>query len=118
MQMESLLAWERPADPGIIFGVTTLLFLIFWYLDPSVLTTLAALGIAFTLVDFSIPTLSAQFLGDKKTDDKKWEAICRNLAGKKLSAGAHWRCFVGLRQAQPKKVVKKISSRFLIDFLL
>lgn len=104
VHLESLLAWERPTDPGIIVGVTSLMFLIFWYMDPSVLTTAAALGLIFALVDFLMPTLSAQFFKMDNKSEKKWEVICHDLAARKLSAAAHWRCFVSLRQAQPKKV--------------
>lgn len=82
LPLNSLLMWERAYDPGILVGTTTLIFLMLWYFEPSVLTTLSILGIIVCVVDYLVPTLSVNFFNpDKWTGikERKFEDICRGM---------------------------------------
>lgn len=103
----SFLEWERPFDPVLIFGGTTVTFLFFWYMDLSVLTTLAFLGMFAAMGDYFVPILSAQFIRPDywtANKERKLEKICKELAVKKLSLTSHAKCFVNMRNEQPMMV--------------
>lgn len=56
------LQWDQPYNPAIIVGANTLFFLLIWYLNLSVLSTLAVLGTVITFADGVIPVLSTTIL--------------------------------------------------------
>ncbi|CAG2064099.1 unnamed protein product, partial [Timema podura] len=59
LPLNSVLLWENNFYPGLLAGVTTAFFLLFWLLDPSLLTTVSVIGLVAALVDYLVPTLTA-----------------------------------------------------------
>ncbi|XP_015904676.1 ADP-ribosylation factor-like protein 6-interacting protein 1 [Parasteatoda tepidariorum] len=84
IHLHSLLVWEKPFYPGITAGTVTVVFLLLWYFDPSVLTTFSVFGIVACLLDYAVPMLSSTFFDSSKwtgSREKKYEDICRSLVG-------------------------------------
>lgn len=86
----SILVWEKPWHPGLLAGISTSFFLLFWYLDPSVLTTLAIMGLVVTVLDYASNLVGSYVRrpdqGDKWTgkDEKKLEEVCCNIVSTQL----------------------------------
>ncbi|KAF8763120.1 ADP-ribosylation factor-like protein like [Argiope bruennichi] len=72
----ALLTWHKPYYPGIIAGIVSAIFLMLWYFDPSVLTTISIFGIIACILDYVVPMLSASVF-----DSSKWP---RNLKKKNM----------------------------------
>jgi len=79
----SVLIWELSYYPLILGGIVSTLFLIIWYLETSVLTTLSVIGIVSAIVDYSVPILNNNFFDPSKwnsTKESKLEKICTELS--------------------------------------
>jgi hypothetical protein len=80
---------------------------LFWYLDPSVLTTLSVIGLIATLVDYLVPTLTASICHPENwtgIKERKLEEICRVLASAQTQAACKWAVFYDMRHSRPKMV--------------
>jgi len=79
----SVLIWEVNYYPLILGGSVTTLFLVIWYLDTSVLTTISVIGIVSSIVDYSIPALNQNFFDPSKWSsekESKFERVCTELS--------------------------------------
>ncbi|XP_049780628.1 ADP-ribosylation factor-like protein 6-interacting protein 1 [Schistocerca cancellata] len=103
--LNSVLLWEKNWYPGMLFGITTTLFFLFWYLDPSVLTTISVVGLLTTLVDYLVPTLTASICHPDSwtgVKERQLEDICRSLASLQGQI-THWICILSeTRQSRPR----------------
>jgi len=81
LHVAQFLEWQRPWYPAVLFGLNTVFFLLIWYLDLSVLSTLAVLGIFVTLADGVIPVLSTTVLAGEWTaeQEKEYDVLCNRL---------------------------------------
>ncbi|ESP04041.1 hypothetical protein LOTGIDRAFT_203419 [Lottia gigantea] len=80
--LNSLLEWEKPYYPAIIVGTTTFLFLLVWYIQPSVLTTLSLLGLLISAIDLLIPMVGPKlFATDSWTvfHEQQFQQICERI---------------------------------------
>lgn len=82
LHVDAVLKWEKKFFPAIIFGVNSLLFLIVWYLDFSMLT-MAALTVLFVAqMDYVFPFVSKILFKPNNwtgVQEKKFEDICSEL---------------------------------------
>lgn len=79
---DSVLGWEQEWHPAATAGTLTVGFLTVWYLDPSLMTLLASLGLLLTLADYLGPKiLDKLFKPESWTGEKerKLEAVCRSV---------------------------------------
>jgi len=84
--LNKFIEWDQSYYPAILVGVTTLIFSIVWYLEPSVLTTACILGLIFCIVDFAMPTISPQLEKTNEWTERKsvqYEQICIRLCNAK-----------------------------------
>ncbi|KAK3930673.1 ADP-ribosylation factor-like protein 6-interacting protein 1 [Frankliniella fusca] len=85
LPLYAVLIWEKPWHPGLLTGISTSFFLLFWYIDPSVLTTLAFMGLVVNALDYAIYLFGSYARhpdqGDKWTgkDEKKLEEVCQSV---------------------------------------
>lgn len=82
LNAHSILLWEKQWHPGAVFGALSAVFLLLWAFDPSILTTLATIGLLVTVGDYLVPTIAASiFRQDNWTGakEKKFDEICRNI---------------------------------------
>ena len=78
-----------------------------WYLDPSVLTTFSVMGLIATLVDYLVPTLTANICNPENwtgSKERKLEDICRGLANTQIQIVNKWRMFYEMRYSRPTLV--------------
>jgi len=79
---DSVLSWEKEWYPAVTSGSLTALFLVVWYMDPSMLTLMSVCGLVMTLLDYIIPKVVASvFSEDSWTSEKekKLEQICQEM---------------------------------------
>lgn len=102
--LNSLITWEKPYYPGIISGVVTITFLILWYFDPSVLTTLSIFGIIACILDYVVPILSASFFDSSKwtgARERKYEEICYELVTQYIRVKTMWESSRQIKETKP-----------------
>ncbi|KAI2666293.1 ADP-ribosylation factor-like protein 6-interacting protein 1 [Labeo rohita] len=63
---DQVLRWEKPWYPGALLGATTILFMLVYFLDPSVLTGLSCTVMILCLADYLVPTLAPRVFGSNK----------------------------------------------------
>jgi len=79
---DSVLAWEKEWYPAVTSGTLSVLFLLVWYQDPSMLTLISILGLILTLLDYIIPILQTKFFpenGWTPEQEEKLDRICHDL---------------------------------------
>ncbi|XP_061416272.1 ADP-ribosylation factor-like protein 6-interacting protein 1 [Lethenteron reissneri] len=102
---DRVLRWEKPYYPALVVSATTLIFLVIYWLDPSVLTGLSIVVMLVCLADYLIPTLTAKFLSSKQwttEQQQRFHEICSSLVKARLSV-AHWgHQLLALKEEKPK----------------
>nr|CAD7392733.1 unnamed protein product [Timema cristinae] len=105
LPLNSVILWENNLYPGLLAGVTTALFLLFWLLDPSLLTTVSVIGLVAALVDYLVPTLTASLSHPESwtgAKERKLEDICRALAIAEHQGFSYCKTFYDMRNTRPK----------------
>ncbi|XP_013393628.1 ADP-ribosylation factor-like protein 6-interacting protein 1 isoform X1 [Lingula anatina] len=86
LPMNKILHWEKPHYPAVIVGLISFVFLLIWYFEPSVLTTISLLGLTICLIDFLVPTVaSSVFTSEHWTvlQEQQYEQICLRILNAK-----------------------------------
>ncbi|MEJ1273924.1 ADP-ribosylation factor-like 6 interacting protein 1 [Cricetulus griseus] len=71
LMADKVLRWERAWFPPAIMGVVSLLFLIIYYLDPSVLSGVSCFVMFLCLADYLVPILAPRIFGSNKWSTTK-----------------------------------------------
>ncbi|XP_054160352.1 ADP-ribosylation factor-like protein 6-interacting protein 1 [Oppia nitens] len=83
VKLYSILIWEASdIYPLAIASVVSTIFLLIWYLDTSILTTLSVIGIVATVMDYGLPIVNHSLFNPNKwsaSDEAKFETICTEL---------------------------------------
>lgn len=88
LHLNSVLKWEKKFFPGLIFGFSTILFLVLWYLDLSTMTMAALILLFASVVDIGFPVLSKfVFKPENWTGEheKQFESVCGEVCVAKLA---------------------------------
>lgn len=118
LPINSVLLWEKPFYPGILAGATTLLFLLIWYLDLSVLTTLSIVGLLGSLLDYAIPLVSASLFDPNQwngTQEKQFEEICQSMVESKKCSLDMWKSLGQLKESKPKVYFVSVLSALILS---
>lgn len=117
LPLHSVLLWNQPYYPGCIFGAVTTVFVLLWYMEPSLLTTFSLIGMLVSLLDYLVPLLLAQLCSpDKWTSqhERKLHDIC-------LEAVHAWQSVVNAcaslkkaKQDKPKAYVVAVLISLLL----
>lgn len=89
--INSILKWDKKYYPGIIFGLNSALFALLWYLDLSVLSLIAIILLALTVVDYVFPIISKIIFKAENwngAQEKKFEEVCQEIVGIRSKAVA------------------------------
>ncbi|XP_076340865.1 ADP-ribosylation factor-like protein 6-interacting protein 1 isoform X2 [Tachypleus tridentatus] len=100
----SVLMWEQPYYPIILVVIVTVEFILLWYFEPSLLTTLSLLGVSACVLDYAVPIISVKcFDSIKWTDvqERKFEGICKLMISVKKQACDFWISIIQLRDTKP-----------------
>jgi len=81
-----VLTWEKQYHAGVVFGATSVLYLVLWYLDLSLITLLSLLGLISLVLDYIFPTVSRLIFGGVNWDgdqEAKFEDVCGQVCAVK-----------------------------------
>uniref|UniRef100_A0A8C5V9P9 ADP-ribosylation factor-like protein 6-interacting protein 1 n=1 Tax=Microcebus murinus TaxID=30608 RepID=A0A8C5V9P9_MICMU len=104
-QLQGFLRWERAWSPPAIMGVVSLVFLIIYYLDPSVLSGVSYFVMFLCLADYPVPILAPRIFSSNKWTTKqqqRFHEICSNLVKTRLRAVGWWKRLFTLKEEKPK----------------
>ncbi|KFM81419.1 ADP-ribosylation factor-like protein 6-interacting protein 1, partial [Stegodyphus mimosarum] len=102
--LNALMMWEKPYYPGIIAGFVTFIFIMLWYFDPSVLTTLSIFCIIACVLDYVVPILSSSVFDSSKwtgISERKYEEICQSIVNGYLKMRSVWDTVRQVKETKP-----------------
>ncbi|XP_048860510.1 ADP-ribosylation factor-like protein 6-interacting protein 1 [Brienomyrus brachyistius] len=102
---DRVLRWEKPWFPGALVAVSTVIFLLVYFLDPSVLTGVSCAVMILCLADYLVPTLAPRVFGSNKwttEQQQRFHEICRNLVMSRHSVQDWWKRLLTLKDDKPK----------------
>nr|BAE39919.1 unnamed protein product [Mus musculus] len=105
LMADKVLRWERAWFPPAIMGVVSLLFLIIYYLDPSVLSGVSCFVMFLCLADYLVPILAPRIFGSNKwttEQQQRFHEICSNLVKTRRRAVGWWKRLFSLKEEKPK----------------
>lgn len=115
----SVLNWEKSFYPGITCGIVTVLYLILWWMQLSVLTTLALLGLVLCAGDYAVPLLlKFVFKPENWTgvQEKRYEQVCREIFNAKVQLCNLW---IRFRNAKEQKsTMVRLWTDSIKEFLI
>nr|XP_020443589.1 ADP-ribosylation factor-like protein 6-interacting protein 1 [Monopterus albus] len=118
---DRVLRWEKLWFPGALIGATTVLFLLIYYLDPSVLTGLSCTVMLVCLAHYLVPTLAPRVFGSNKwttEQQQHFHEICGNLVKTQHRAVGWWKRFGTLKEERPKMyLASAIGSLLMVAWI-
>lgn len=105
LQINSVLQWEKNWYPGLIAGITSSAFLLFWMLDPSLLTTVSCICLFITVLDYVVPTITASICNPANwtaAKEKQLEDICKAIVNNQTLTTQYWLAIKDLKASRPK----------------
>jgi len=84
---DSVLGWQQEWHPAAIAGTITATFLLTWYLDPSLVTLVAVVGLVVALADYLGPRLLDRLYSPEawtEAKERRLESVCRSIASLRL----------------------------------
>jgi len=99
----SVITWEQDWYPGLTAGIVTVIFLMVYWLAPSIITLVSVIGLVITLLDYLVPMISDMVIPrsswneakDKKLDNvakfvincnKIFSSVCTKYRGARTTA--------------------------------
>uniref|UniRef100_A0A1A8H373 ADP-ribosylation factor-like 6 interacting protein 1 n=1 Tax=Nothobranchius korthausae TaxID=1143690 RepID=A0A1A8H373_9TELE len=113
---DRVMRWEKPWFPGVLMGVVTVVFLLVYYLDPSVLTGLSCTVMLLCLADYLVPTLAPRVFGSNKwttEQQQRFHEICGNLVKTQHRVVGWWKRLCTLKEEKPKVYFASVISSLL-----
>ncbi|XP_017461770.1 PREDICTED: ARL-6-interacting protein 1 homolog, partial [Rhagoletis zephyria] len=99
----SILNWEKPYHAPMVGSAITLVYMLFWLIDASVLSKLCIIAIIAVLLDFSLPIvngmISAKWIQE---NEAKFEHICRTLSEVVDRLSNAYRVFAQMKRTSTK----------------
>ncbi|TNM97091.1 ADP-ribosylation factor-like protein 6-interacting protein 1 isoform X1 [Takifugu flavidus] len=114
---DRVVRWEKPWFPGALMGGTSVLFLLIYYLDPSVLTGLSCSIMLICLADYLVPTLAPRVFGSNKwttEQQQRFHDICGNLVKTKRRVVGWWNRLCAVKEEKPKMYFASVISSLLV----
>ncbi|CAH2307044.1 ADP-ribosylation factor 6-interacting 1 [Pelobates cultripes] len=102
---DRVLRWEKPWFPAIVMGAVSLVFILVYYLDPSVLSGVSCFVMLLCLADYLVPILAPRIfgLGQWSTEQhQRFHEICSNLVKSRRRAIGWWQRLFVLKEEKPK----------------
>lgn len=110
---DQVLRWEKPWYPAVSVGATTILFMLIYFLDPSVLTGLSCTVMILCLADYLVPTLAPRVFGSNKwttEQQQRFHEICGNLVKTQRRVLGWWKRLFALKEEKPKMYFFSVIS--------
>uniref|UniRef100_A0A2K6D9H3 ADP ribosylation factor like GTPase 6 interacting protein 1 n=1 Tax=Macaca nemestrina TaxID=9545 RepID=A0A2K6D9H3_MACNE len=94
LMADKVLRWERAWFPPAIICVVSLVFLIIYYLDPSVVSGVSCFVMFLYLADYLVPIVAPRIFGSNKwttEQQQKFHDICSNLVKTRCRTVGWWK---------------------------
>ncbi|KAM5152510.1 ADP-ribosylation factor-like protein 6-interacting protein 1 [Mantella aurantiaca] len=102
---DRVLRWEKPWFPAAIMGTVSFIFLMIYYLDPSVLSGVSCFVMCLCLADYLVPTLAPRIFGSNTwttEQQQRLHEICSNLVKTRRRIIGWWSRLFVLKEEKPK----------------
>ncbi|KAL8616866.1 hypothetical protein ACOMHN_041785 [Nucella lapillus] len=103
LPLRRLLLWQKPYYPAILFGVTTLVFALVWFLEPSMMTTIGVVGMVVTSLDFAVLFISPYVFSPNWTgaEEQAFENICESILKVRCDVRDFVQSLISLKAERP-----------------
>uniref|UniRef100_A0A2K6UJC5 ADP ribosylation factor like GTPase 6 interacting protein 1 n=1 Tax=Saimiri boliviensis boliviensis TaxID=39432 RepID=A0A2K6UJC5_SAIBB len=109
LMADKVLRWETAWFPPAIMGVVSSVFLMIYYLDPSVLSGVSCFVMFLCLADYLVPILALRIFGSNKwttEQQQRFHEIC---------TVGWWKRLVTLKEEKPKMYfMTRIQSHYWV----
>jgi len=103
--VKKVVDWEQNFYPGVIVGVITFKFLMWWYMDPTMVVATCMTILTFLLADQLLPFIAPKiFPMDHwgRDEENDFSAVCEALVDVKYSAKAFFAASLQLKSERPR----------------
>jgi len=101
--LKKVLDWEQNFYPGVIAGVVTFKFLLWWYMDPTLVACFSLWLLFFLMADQILPFVIPKiFPADKWNQENEYQAFCEGLVDIKYNAKAFASAMMQLKSDRPR----------------
>nr|CAH0110146.1 unnamed protein product [Daphnia galeata] len=109
----SILIWTESWYPAPIVGTVSTLFLMYWYWDPPIITSISLFFMILSLIDYSIPRICTYVSQPQQwtaANEKKFEIICESLVKTQDTIYNQIIYFLDLKRTHPKMYFLSLFS--------
>ncbi|XP_029432445.1 ADP-ribosylation factor-like protein 6-interacting protein 1 [Rhinatrema bivittatum] len=111
------LRWEKSWFPAAIIVAVSSVFLMVYYLDPSVLSGVSCFILFLCLADYLVPTLAPRIFGSNKwttEQQQRFHEICSNLVKTRRRVVGWWKRLFALKEEKPKMYFMTMISSLAV----
>ncbi|XP_034952474.1 ADP-ribosylation factor-like protein 6-interacting protein 1 [Chelonus insularis] len=104
LPLNSILLWEKPWYPGLIFGSISIIFLLIWLTEPAFLTIISISLLVLALTDYLVPILISTFIPSNSWNgqkERKFDEICQKVSETILQIKSIWKSILSARNNRP-----------------
>ncbi|XP_032086461.1 ADP-ribosylation factor-like protein 6-interacting protein 1 [Thamnophis elegans] len=102
---DKILRWEKTWFPAAMLSVVSVIFLLIYYVDPSVLSGVSCFVMLFCLADYLVPALAPRIFGSTKwttEQQQRFHEICSNLVKTRRKIIGWWKRLFTFKEEKPK----------------
>ncbi|KAG8145595.1 putative ADP-ribosylation factor-like protein [Naja naja] len=102
---DKILRWEKTWFPAAMLFVVSVIFLLIYYLDPSVLSGVSCFVMLLCLADYLVPALAPRIFGSSKwttEQQQRFHEICSNLVKTRRKIIGWWKRLFTFKEEKPK----------------
>ncbi|XP_041087089.1 ADP-ribosylation factor-like protein 6-interacting protein 1 [Polyodon spathula] len=110
---DQVLRWVKPWFPAALMGAISVIFLMIYCLDPSVLTGVSCAVMFLCLADYLVPILAPRIFGSNKwttEQQQRFHEICGNLVKTQRRVVGWSRRLFTLKEEKPKVYFMTVIS--------
>ncbi|KAG0720971.1 ADP-ribosylation factor-like protein 6-interacting protein 1 [Chionoecetes opilio] len=114
--LHSVLTWEKHFFPALSVSAVSFLFLIIWYVEPSMLTLMSVLGITTTLCDYLVPQVVPWVVGAHYwtgAHERRYEQIITSIASMFCLASSASHTLSSMKESKPRTYFVVVTGSLL-----
>ncbi|XP_071797695.1 ADP-ribosylation factor-like protein 6-interacting protein 1 [Asterias amurensis] len=107
LHFDRWLRWEDQVQPIIMVAIVTVLFMMFWWMEPSILTSISLLGLFVCLADYLGPTVFHSYLIPTHEwtaeHQRQYQQVCISLIRAKDTVMRRCEWLKNMKEVKPKQ---------------
>lgn len=114
---DRVLRWEKPWFPVALIATVSSIFLMIYYVDPSVLSGVSSFVMLLCLADYLVPTLAPRIFGSNKwttEQQQRFHEICCTLVKTRRRIIGWWKRLFSLKEEKPKMYFMTMISTLAV----